>query len=96
MKHRIGGHRFIIAAGLTSNMKPRLALEALRTSALTAGIPILPFYIKQVLPAIVFTFKELIELINRYSLKHTKLFSAKLLIILVLIYSLFSHCALYG
>jgi len=43
MEHRIGGHRLIVAAGLTSNMKPRLALVALRTSALTAHIPLIPF-----------------------------------------------------
>ena len=84
MENCIGGNRFIISTALTTHMKPGFAFMTFRETASPAPVAIFPLQIEQILFAIALLFKGLIKLLNRYPLEHTKYFSPKLLIILVL------------
>jgi hypothetical protein len=55
-----------------------------RAATFAAPVTVFPLQIEQILSAIILFLKELIKLLNRYSLKHTNIFSTKILNILVL------------
>jgi len=71
VKQGMSGARLIISTLPAAKMKPGFAFAAFCTGALAALISFFSIHFIQVLVAIIFTYKELIERTGSNSLKHT-------------------------